>query len=422
MRNRMNVMAHILTVLLVTLFFSCSRGDDKGQANTPKPATDQSYELSARLEMEKFTDNEFIKEGNKLFANREFEKAIDAFTKAIEQNPKEEIAYKNRGVTYAGLAKYEEAISDFTKALELNEKASTYFYRASMHYTIKKDDQRVFEDCSRAIELQPDYAEAYLFRAISGKSQNAREDLEKASRLGSKEAKILLEALNAKRREDSAAKKEFAQTKPQVEEIKDYNGIPWGIDFDKFQEIKKNVNKPTWKGKYFISEKGENRDALIAICLGAHVKNDWIGLRLTDYSLFPENFFYVYNEEIYYIFYDNKFAMVFTSISNYDDVYNKLSQTCSKGNTIADEYTNLKNVRTLIQMTATQFRKGNQSSYLIKMTENDMITFTSGYLLIIPDKFYNLLKKDMDATQNERTKKATEYKEKEVQKDFNKLR
>ena len=49
-----------------------------------------------------------------------YEKAISAFTKAIEINPTYERTYSIRGLAYAGKGQYDKAISDINKAIEMN--------------------------------------------------------------------------------------------------------------------------------------------------------------------------------------------------------------------------------------------------------------------------------------------------------------
>ena len=50
------------------------------------------------------TANEYKAEGNKYFAAKEFEKAIEAFTKAIEASPEpKHVLYSNRSGSYASL-------------------------------------------------------------------------------------------------------------------------------------------------------------------------------------------------------------------------------------------------------------------------------------------------------------------------------
>jgi len=50
----------------------------------------------------------------------EYDKAIVAFTKAIELDPELALAYNNRGWAYIELGQYEQGIADYTKAMELD--------------------------------------------------------------------------------------------------------------------------------------------------------------------------------------------------------------------------------------------------------------------------------------------------------------
>lgn len=211
----------------------------------------------------------------------------------------------------------------------------------------------------------------------------------------------------------------------QVEpEIKDYKGIPWGIDFDKFQEMKKNVQKPAWKGCFFTKKDiNDDIDPTIAICLGAPV-NDMnifgIVARRVNFGFIPEKFYSVYDEDIYYIFYDDKFAMAFTSISDYDGLKNKMAQSYIKSDTINEKYTTVAD-SIVNEVSAIKFKKANESLFLIKKVPVGW-PYIKHYLLIIPDKSYDLIKKDMNSLAMAKVKEKQQYEEKKVQKDLEKLR
>ena len=53
-------------------------------------------------------------------SNRDFEKAVEDYTKLIELKPDDAEAYFSRGKAYAEKADYEKAVADFTRAIELN--------------------------------------------------------------------------------------------------------------------------------------------------------------------------------------------------------------------------------------------------------------------------------------------------------------
>ena len=49
----------------------------------------------------------------------DYDRAIEAFTKAIELNPNYAVAYNNRGLVYNNIGEFDRAIADYTKAIEL---------------------------------------------------------------------------------------------------------------------------------------------------------------------------------------------------------------------------------------------------------------------------------------------------------------
>ena len=58
-----------------------------------------------------------------------YQEAIEAYTKAIELDPKYAVAYYGRGLIYVVLGDYRQAIRDYDKAIELDPKdADGLFY------------------------------------------------------------------------------------------------------------------------------------------------------------------------------------------------------------------------------------------------------------------------------------------------------
>ncbi len=85
----------------------------------------------------------------------EYDKAIIAFTKAIELDPELAFAYNNRGWAYIELGQYEQAIADCTKAIELDpELALAYNNRGWAYIELGQYEQGI-ADCTKAIELNP---------------------------------------------------------------------------------------------------------------------------------------------------------------------------------------------------------------------------------------------------------------------------
>ena len=70
-----------------------------------------------------------------------YEEAVTDYTKAIEWNPRDAVAYNNRGIAYKNQGMYEEAISDYTKGIELNPKDAVIYFDRGYSY----DEEGMYE-------------------------------------------------------------------------------------------------------------------------------------------------------------------------------------------------------------------------------------------------------------------------------------
>ena len=114
----------------------------------------------------------YIKRGRHCLKNRDYERAIANFDKAIGLNPNHD-SYYNRGEAYYKNGNYARAIADFTKAIGFNPSdASVYRNRAGAYYN-KGDYARAITDCTKVIELDSNYAAAYYIR---GKAYDKKGD------------------------------------------------------------------------------------------------------------------------------------------------------------------------------------------------------------------------------------------------------
>lgn len=94
------------------------------------------------------------------------DKAIEDFTKAIEMNSNYAEAYYNRGIAYAHKGELDNAIKDFTKPIELNPNFAEAYNNRGSAYADKRDFDNAIEDYTKAIELNPNLAKAYHNRAL----------------------------------------------------------------------------------------------------------------------------------------------------------------------------------------------------------------------------------------------------------------
>ena len=118
---------------------------------------------------------------------KEYKKALADFSKVIELKPNLAQPYFSRGGIYVQLKEYKKALADFSKVIELNSNDhASYFIRGNIYLELK-EYQKAIADFNKVIELKPDSAEAYLFRgglyALLKDYQKGAADAQKASQL-----------------------------------------------------------------------------------------------------------------------------------------------------------------------------------------------------------------------------------------------
>ena len=126
--------------------------------------------------------------------SKQYIKAIEDFTKAIELNPYRADTYFNRGLVYQGLEQYAlgleqytNAIEDFTKAIELYpDRADAYFNRGLVYQGLEQYIKAI-NDYTKAIRLNPYDTATYNNRGYSyynlGQYEEALKNYAKAIKL-----------------------------------------------------------------------------------------------------------------------------------------------------------------------------------------------------------------------------------------------
>ena len=107
---------------------------------------------------------------------KEYEKSIGHYTKAIGLKPDFAEAYYNRGAAYSSKGDFERGIDDFNKAIDLDPDNANAYYNRGSAYSGKGDFERGIDDFNKAIDLNPNYADAYNNRgnAYTGKGDYDR--------------------------------------------------------------------------------------------------------------------------------------------------------------------------------------------------------------------------------------------------------
>lgn len=105
-------------------------------------------------------DRAYAGRGYFFFLRKDYEHAVQDYSKAIELDPTQ-LDYYYRGIIYRELGKLDEAIADLTSALDLNpEFTSAYNIRAYAYFEQGKLEQAI-ADVTQAIQLAPDNPNFY---------------------------------------------------------------------------------------------------------------------------------------------------------------------------------------------------------------------------------------------------------------------
>ena len=135
----------------------------------------------------------FYNQGNEHKNSGDIDKAIDSWTKALEQNPEFAEAYYNRGSAYGRQDKLDKALSDFDKTIQFSSdiKMQTLaYYNKGLIYQKKGDFGQAISNYDKAIEIDATYPPAYKNRAVVYFSMKdydkSWDDVSKAEELGLK--------------------------------------------------------------------------------------------------------------------------------------------------------------------------------------------------------------------------------------------
>jgi tetratricopeptide (TPR) repeat protein len=100
-------------------------------------------------------------------AQRAGDEAIAACTRLLAINPRNAVAYNNRGNVYYRKGDYDQAISDFDQAIRLDRRYTPAYVNRGIAYNDKGDYGRAIVDYNEAIRLDPKLANTYLNRGVA---------------------------------------------------------------------------------------------------------------------------------------------------------------------------------------------------------------------------------------------------------------
>lgn len=135
---------------------------DRTQANSPgRTAALDKVDIESVQILGRFLSEKLVAKGIVSDESGDHNDAINAYSRAIELNPKYGAAYFNRGCAYYALGNYGQAIKDYEKAIEFNPNDAKVYYNRGNAYDELGNRNQAIRDYDKAIELNPRYTWAY---------------------------------------------------------------------------------------------------------------------------------------------------------------------------------------------------------------------------------------------------------------------
>lgn len=132
--------------------------------------------------------------GQQSMQKKEYEKAIEHYTRAIELSPGVYRFYEKRGLAYLYRERSVEAIEDFNIAIGINAKKGELYNNRGLAYSFQGDLAKAMSDFNKAISIDPNFGQAFLNRGsiyLQYKNNKAAlSDFDRAAKLDPKNPEI----------------------------------------------------------------------------------------------------------------------------------------------------------------------------------------------------------------------------------------
>ena len=141
---------------------------------------------------------DWFSKGYSLIDSARYDEAVEAFDKAIGQNPDSKETYTGRAMAYSYLFKHEQAIEDYSKVIELDPSDGEAYRNRGASYDRLFRHEQAISDYEKSIEINPEDFVAYVRRGFSflylGDKEKAAEDLKIAAKMGHQPAQDYLKS------------------------------------------------------------------------------------------------------------------------------------------------------------------------------------------------------------------------------------
>jgi tetratricopeptide (TPR) repeat protein len=129
----------------------------------------------------------WVELGNALVSEKEFDPALVAYRRALQQRPRDPQIIFLIGKTMAGLNRHTEAIKDYRDAIQLNPTDWQPHYELGAELAAASQEEAALAEFADAAQLDPNYSRAHfnygVILARLGRLEDARREFEKALQL-----------------------------------------------------------------------------------------------------------------------------------------------------------------------------------------------------------------------------------------------
>jgi tetratricopeptide (TPR) repeat protein len=154
------------------------------QAGCVDVAEVKAFVAAARRLVNPQTAADFKNVGSYHFDQKRYDRAIEAFTRAVRLAPSDPDLYVLRGAAYVRKGDFDRAQADYDHAVELDANYSWAYNNRGELYRLRRQEGKALLDFDKAVECNPKYALAYFNRSLVARARNdlkrAREDYQRA--------------------------------------------------------------------------------------------------------------------------------------------------------------------------------------------------------------------------------------------------
>lgn len=167
------------------------QSEDEFKAEIEKMKERSKVLEEERQKLNRMTAWDYKRQGDRYYEQKEYDKAVESYSKAIRMQANTAQFYNDRGCAYDSLGEHDQAISDYEKAIELNPDDTSAYINLGYTYNHLGKYDKAFSFLDQAINLDPEDVVAYINRGCGycdlGEYGKAMSDFNRAMELDPKE-------------------------------------------------------------------------------------------------------------------------------------------------------------------------------------------------------------------------------------------